>query len=189
MYCGANHGGNDDLIRTATELGAAMAASAVGLVYGGGHVGLMGAVADAVLAGGGEVHGVITDSLVAAEIAHDGLTTLEVVGSMHERKARMAELADAVVVLPGGFGTLDEALELLTWNQLGLVAMPVVFLDVDGYYEHLFRFFDQAEDAGLLRPLHRAMAQRSTSVTDALDRTAALAPPTGSKWTDAAVTA
>jgi len=184
VYCGANHGGDERFLDAARDLGAALVAADIGLVYGGGHVGLMGAVADAVLAAGGEVHGVITESLVAAEIAHGGLTALDVVDSMHQRKARMVELADAVVVLPGGFGTLDEALELLTWNQLGLVAVPVVFYDVGGYYEHLFRFFDGAAGAGLLRPLHRAMAQRATRVDEVVRLATSPPPLTGPKWTD-----
>lgn len=184
VYCGANHGADPAFARAARALGAAMAERGIGLVYGGGHVGLMGAVADAVLAAGGDAHGVITAALVEAEIAHGGLGTLDVVDSMHERKARMAEVADAVVVLPGGFGTLDEALELLTWNQLGLVAMPVVFFDVGGYYEHLFRFFDAATAAGLVRPAHRALAQRASTVDEVLTLALAPAPATARKWLD-----
>ena len=136
----------------------------------------MGVVADAVLAAGGEVIGVITDHLVGAEIAHPALTALEVVDSMHERKARMAELSDGFVALPGGFGTLDETLEMLTWNQLGLLAKPVVFLDVAGFFAPLFDFFDRAVDAGFVRPAHRMLAQRARTVDEAIALAIAPAP-------------
>ena len=144
----------------------------------------MGAVADAVLEHGGEVVGVITDQLVRAEIAHLDVTTLEVVDSMHERKARMAELADGFIALPGGFGTLDEALELLTWNQLGLIAKPVVFLDVDGYFAGLFDFFDRAVEANFIRGAHRMLAQRARTVDEAVAIATAPTPETPHKWID-----
>lgn len=170
---------------TARSLGTAMAEQGIGLVFGGGRVGLMGVVADAVLAGGGEAIGVMPGHLVDHEVGHTGLTRLEVTGSMHERKARMAELADGVIVLPGGFGTFEEALEVLTWNQLGLLALPVVFLDVHGFFAPLFEFLDRAVGAGFVRPVHRELAQPATDVPDALQR--ALAPPPGgaaNKWID-----
>jgi uncharacterized protein (TIGR00730 family) len=154
---------------TAARLGREMGAAGIGLVYGGGHVGLMGTVADAVLGAGGEVTGVMTRALVDAEVAHAGLTTLEVVDTMHERKARMTELSDGVIALPGGFGTLDETFEVLTWNQLGITARPVVFLDVGGYYAELLRFVAGAVEAGFVRPEHGTMAQRATSVAEAID--------------------
>jgi uncharacterized protein (TIGR00730 family) len=144
----------------------------------------MGAVADAVLAAGGEVHGVITRHLVRAEIAHQGLTDLHVVGSMHERKARMAELADGFVAMPGGYGTLDETLEVLTWNQLGLLAKPVVFFDIDGFFEPLFAFLDRATDAALLRPAHRMLAQRARTIDEVIALGLSPAPVTGHKWID-----
>ena len=184
VYCGSNPGRDERFLAAATALGTALADAGHEVVYGGGHVGLMGAVADAALAAGGSVTGVITDQLVASEIAHPRLTTLEVVGSMHERKARMTELADAVVVLPGGFGTLDEAFEVLTWNQLGIVAVPVVFLDVADYYRDLFAFLDRAAESGLLRPAHRTMAQRAGSVHEAVRLVGDPAPPTAPKWLD-----
>ena len=184
VYCGSNPGRDERFLAAATALGTALAGAGHEVVYGGGHVGLMGAVADAALAAGGSVTGVITDQLVASEIAHPRLTTLEVVASMHERKARMTELADAVVVLPGGFGTLDEAFEVLTWNQLGIVAVPVVFLDVGDYYRDLFAFLDRAAESGLLRPAHRAMAQRASSVDEAVRLVGDPAPPTAPKWLD-----
>jgi uncharacterized protein (TIGR00730 family) len=178
VFCGSNVGGSPKFVDTAQRLGSAIARRGLGLVYGGGHVGLMGAVADAALAHGGEVIGVITDQLVRAEIAHLGVTTLEVADSMHERKARMADLADGFVALPGGFGTLDETLEVLTWNQLGLIAKPVVFLDVDGYFSGLFDFFDQAVDASFIRGAHRMLAQRAVAIATAPT------PETPHKWID-----
>jgi uncharacterized protein (TIGR00730 family) len=139
-------------------------------------------VADAVLGQGGEVTGVMTEQLVAAEVAHRGLTSLEVVGSMHERKARMAELSDGVIVLPGGFGTLDEAFEIMTWNQLGLVASPVVFLDVQGYFESLFAFVERSVVAGFVSAEHAGLAQRTDSVDDALRLATSPPAPYASKW-------
>jgi uncharacterized protein (TIGR00730 family) len=186
VYCGSNVGSRPAFLEQALQLGMAMGERGIGLVYGGGRVGLMGAVADAVLAAGGEVHGVITARLVDAEIAHGEITELHVVDTMHERKARMAELADGFVALPGGFGTLDEMMEVLTWNQLGLLAKPVVLLDEDGFYDPLFELFDRALDAELLRPAHRRLAQRAATVEEALTLALAPAPPTASKWIDRA---
>jgi uncharacterized protein (TIGR00730 family) len=184
VFCGSNAGASDAFVATARELGAGLAARGLGLVYGGGKVGLMGQVADAALAAGGRVIGVIPEHMVPREVAHGGLTRLEVTPSMHARKARMAELAVGFVALPGGFGTFEEVIEILTWNQLGLMAKPVVLLDVDGFYTPLLRFFDAAVDARFVRPEHRALAQRATSVTAAIE--AALAPPpaTPHKWLD-----
>ena len=168
VYCGSSAGSDPAHAAIASDLGAALAAAGLGLVYGGGHVGLMGAVADAVIDGGGEVIGVMTRSLVDAEVAHDGLTCLEVVDTMHERKARMTELSDGVIALPGGFGTLDETFEVLTWNQLGLTARPVVFLDVEGYFGDLLRFVERGVADGFIRAEHGAMAQRATTPSEAI---------------------
>jgi uncharacterized protein (TIGR00730 family) len=169
-------------VDAARSLGSALAADGHRLVYGGGHVGLMGVVADAVLAAGGTVTGVMTEQLVAAEVAHLGLTTLEVTRSMHERKARMAELSDGVIVLPGGFGTLDEAFEMITWNQLGLVAVPVVFLDVVGYFEALFEFIDTSVSAEFVSPANAALARRATTVDDAVRLAIATPDAFTPKW-------
>jgi len=167
---------------TARTLGSALTAGGHRLVYGGGHVGLMGMVADAVLAGGGAVTGVMTEQLVAAEVAHLGLTELEITPSMHARKARMAELSDGVIVLPGGFGTLDEAFEMVTWNQLGLVAVPVVFLDVSAYFAPLFEFIEGSVAAEFVSPANAAVARRATTVDEAV-RLAISPPETFSpKW-------
>ena len=154
VFCGSSPGRDPRHGDVARSLGASLAAGGHTLVYGGGHVGLMGVLADAALAAGGDVVGVMTEQLVAAEVAHLDLTRLEVVSSMHERKARMAELSDGVIVLPGGFGTLDEAFEIVTWNQLGLVAVPVVFLDTAGYFESLFDFIERSVDAGFVSERH-----------------------------------
>jgi len=169
-------------VNAAAGLAAAIAAGGHTLVYGGGHVGLMGVIADAALVGGGEVVGVMTEQLVAAEVAHGGLTSLEITTSMHERKARMAELSDGVIVLPGGFGTLDETFEIITWNQLGLVAMPVVFLDVGDYFAPLFDFIASSVDAGFVSASNAALAQRASSVDRAMDLVLAAPVPYQPKW-------
>src|SRR5205085_5644224 len=151
VFCGASSGRSPAYAEGARSFGAALAGRGLGLVYGGGRVGLMGAVADAALAGGGEVVGVIPQELVDRELAHGGLTELRVVGSLHERKAVMAELADGFVALPGGFGTLDELMEQLTWSQLGLHAKPVALLDVEGYWRPLIALARHATDEGFVR--------------------------------------
>lgn len=154
-----------------------MGRSGVRLVYGGGSVGLMGVVADAVLAAGGEVLGVIPAGLFVTEIGHQGLTELVEVGSMHERKARMATEADAFVALPGGLGTLEELAEMATWAQLGIHSKPVAVLDLDGFWSPLLAFLDSAVTAGFIRPEHRALVTRVADVDDVL--------PTLSRMADA----
>lgn len=172
----------------ATDLGRAIAAGGHRLIYGGGHVGLMGTVADAVLTDGGAVTGVITEQLVALEVQHQGLTELEVLVDMHARKARMAELADGIVVLPGGFGTYEEAFEILTWNQLGIASTPVVFLDVASggrsFFGPLFDFVAGAADAGFMKPDHAALVQQASDAVDAVARASAPAPAFTRKWVD-----
>jgi uncharacterized protein (TIGR00730 family) len=157
-------------------------------VYGGGHVGLMGMLADAALAADGEVIGVITEQLVRAEVAHDRLTRLEVVPTMHGRKARLTELADGFVVLPGGFGTVDEFAEALTWNQLGIISKPVVLLDVDGYWEPLFEWMCNSVTAGFVRDSHRMLAQRAHTIDEAIALATGPVPDVGHKWIDRDVT-
>jgi uncharacterized protein (TIGR00730 family) len=184
VYCGTNVGTSPAYIGAAVDLGTAMAARGIGLVYGGGRLGLMGAVADCVLAGGGRVVGVIPRSLVDSEIAHRGLTELEVADSMHTRKARMAALADGFVALAGGFGTFEELLEVLTWNQLGFIRKPVVLFDVDGFYTPLLQMFGRAVEAGFIREEHAALARRGTTADEVLDLALTPAPASPSKWTD-----
>ena len=156
VYCGSSTGRNPLYAERAARLGERLGREGLGLVYGGGNVGLMGIVADAVLAAGGEVIGVIPEQLVGWEVAHRGLTRLEVVATMHERKARMFDLSDAFVALPGGFGTLDEMFEMLTWRQLGLGDKPCAFLDVDGYYTPLMAMLARMLAEGFLREEHLA---------------------------------
>lgn len=184
VYCGSNAGSSPVYAEVAVQLGAAMAARRIGLVYGGGNVGLMGVLADATLAGGGEVIGVIPEHLVRAELAHNGLTELQVVATMHERKQRMSDLADGFVVLPGGFGTFDETFEALTWDQLGLMAKPVVLLDVEQYFDPLFALMDRAVEAGFVRSAHRMLAQRARTVDEALALALGPVPEVPHKWLD-----
>jgi uncharacterized protein (TIGR00730 family) len=152
VFCGSRVGNHPEFARAAADLGAAMATRGIGLVYGGASVGLMGCVADAVLAGGGQVVGVITESLADHEIAHESLSRLEVVVSMHERKARMAALSDAVLMLPGGFGTYEEFMETVTWVHLGIHDKPCGILNVDGFFDHLLTFLATAVEMGFIAP-------------------------------------
>lgn len=155
VYCGSSSGKHPEYAEQARAFGAEMARREITLVYGGGNVGLMGVVADAVLAGGGKVIGVIPRQLVDREVAHAGLTELQVVDTMHQRKTRMFELSDAFVALPGGFGTLDEMFEMLTWSQLGLHSYPCAFLDVRGYYAPLRGMMDHMVGEGFVRSAQR----------------------------------
>jgi len=182
VFCGSSSGFDPVFRGAAEQLGTQIAQSGHTLVYGGGSVGLMGAVADAVMAAGGEVIGVITEQLAALEVGHDGLTRLEVEPSMHARKARMAEMADGFVALPGGFGTYDETFEVLTWNQLGIIATPVVFFDVDGFYEPLLEFIEGAVTAGFMKPDHGALARRATSAAEAVEMAAGPPVAVTPKW-------
>jgi hypothetical protein len=152
------------------------------MVYGGSRVGLMGLLADEALAAGGEVIGVIPRALVAKEVAHLGLSDLRVVDSMHERKALMAELADAFIALPGGFGTFDEFCEILTWTQLGLQRGPCGLLNVDGYYDHLLAMFDHAEREGFIKTEHRRMVLAEDRAESLVTRLLQYATPIVDKW-------
>ena len=184
VFCGSSAGGAPAYLEAARAAGRAIARRGIGLVYGGGSVGLMGAVADAVLAAGGEVTGVIPRALELRELAHRGLTRLHVVSSMHERKAKMAELADGFVALPGGMGTLEEFAEILTWAQLGLHRKPCGLLDVRGYYRPLVAFFDQAAAEGFVRPAHRALVLVREDPDALLDAFEAFRPPHVERWID-----
>jgi hypothetical protein len=184
VFCGSSRGSSPAYAQAAAELGAALAASGTGLVYGGADVGLMGVVADATLAAGGEVIGVMPDALVAKEIAHRGLTELHVTGSMHERKALMADLADGFVALPGGLGTFDELCEILTWGQLGLHTKPVVLLDVASFWAPFVTLLDRAVEAGFLRSVHRDLAHLAPSAAVALELLTLPPPPPVQKWID-----
>ncbi len=188
VFCGSNDGARPEYLAAATTLGKQLAARNIGLVYGGAGVGLMGAVADAVLAAGGEVIGVMPRSLVECEVAHSKLRDLRVVGSMHERKALMAELADAFIALPGGLGTLEEFFEVWTWAQLGEHTKPLGMLNVAGYYDPLLAFFDHLVSQRFIRPEHRAMVLVEQESAVLLSRFAVYRPPVVSKWIDRAAT-
>jgi uncharacterized protein (TIGR00730 family) len=157
VFCGASAGDDPVYAEAAAGLGRELTRRGIGLVTGGGRVGLMGAVADAALAAGGEVTGVIPQALLERELAHTGLTRLHVVPTLHERKALMHELADGFVALPGGFGTLDELMEAITWAQLGLHAKPIGILDVQGYYDALLGFVEHARRSGFVPERHRPL--------------------------------
>lgn len=168
VYCGSSPGTREKYAAHARELGAAIAREGWRLVYGGGRVGLMGVVADAVLAAGGEVIGIIPRWLANREVAHLGLTDLRIVETMHERKHMMANLADAFVALPGGYGTLDELCEILGWAQLGLHDKPVIVLDTEEYWQPLFAMLDRAVEHGFLKPHNREHARRVVSLEGVL---------------------
>ena len=161
-----------------------LAQRGIGLVYGGGNVGLMGALADAALAAGGQVIGVIPEALLAKEVGHRGLPDLRVVKSMHERKALMAELSDGFIALPGGFGTFEEFFEVLTWSQLSFHAKPCALLNVAGFFTPLLQMVDHAVAEGFIRPAHRELVLVDDSVEGLLERMARFTPPTVHKWID-----
>jgi uncharacterized protein (TIGR00730 family) len=169
VYCGSHSGSRAAYAQAARAMGEALAQRGIGVVYGGGRVGLMGALADAALAAGGSVTGVIPRALVSREIAHLDLKDLRVVDSMHERKALMAELADAFIALPGGFGTLEEFCEVLTWAQLGLHHKPCGLLNVAGFYDSLLSFFDHAAAEDFIRDLHRGQVVVESDLERLLD--------------------
>ena len=182
VYCGSNTGRGEEYIAAAKGLGGVLAAQGIELVYGGAGKGLMGVLADAVLAAGGRVQGVIPKALLAREIAHPNLNELHVVNSMHERKFLMAELADAFVALPGGFGTLEEIVEMLTWAQLGIHRKPCGLLNAGGYFDHLLAFFRHAEGEGFLRPVHREMLAVEAEAESLLRRFRSYEAPRSGKW-------
>lgn len=184
VFCGSSTGTDPAHLAAAVRLGATLAEHGVGLVYGGGAVGLMGAVADACVAGGGEVVGVIPTGLFSKEVGHTGLTELVEVASMHERKALMYERADAFVALPGGLGTLEELAEVLTWNQLGILAKPVGLLDVGGFWQPLVGWLTGAVEAGFVRAEHAASLRVVHDVDEVLDVLAAAEVPRLHKWLD-----
>lgn len=169
VYCGSANGSDPAFLDAARALGAAIAAAGLGMVYGGASVGLMGATADAALAGGAEVIGVLPEILSGSELAHTRLTRLEIVRTMHERKARMVHLADAFLILPGGYGTLDELMEIVTWKQLRLHAKPCILINVAGYWDGLFAFLDTTVTAGFLKPENRALLQVAVDAEEAVE--------------------
>jgi hypothetical protein len=186
VYCGSSPGADPVFADVARQLGTLLAQRRVELVYGGGHVGLMGTVADAVLAGGGSVHGVITRALEAKEVAHTQLTSLQVVSTMHERKSAMADRADAFCMLPGGFGTFDEFFEAVTWTQLGIHAKPCGVLNVGGFYDPLVELLDAATRERFLLPAHRDMVLVASDPEAMVDRLSSWVPLVVDKWLDRA---
>jgi uncharacterized protein (TIGR00730 family) len=182
VFCGSSTGNRAVYASAAQQLGAHLGASRIGLVYGGGRVGLMGKIADAVLAAGGEATGVIPRDLADKEIAHTSLTKLHVVGSMHERKAMMADLADAFILLPGGFGSWEEFCEIVTWLQLGIHRKPCGVLNVAGYYDSLLGQSAYAVVEGFLSAAHRDMIVVSDNAAELLAGLEAIELPTAAKW-------
>ncbi|WP_434025811.1 TIGR00730 family Rossman fold protein [[Pseudomonas] boreopolis] len=184
VYCGSNAGNKPIYAERAIVLGQRIARDGLRLVYGGGNVGLMGLVANAVLEAGGEVTGVIPQQLADWEVAHRGLTELQVVGSMHERKMRMFDLSDAFVALPGGFGTMDEMFEMLTWRQLGIGNKPCAFLDVEDFYAPLIGMIDRMVEERFLHPAQRADLWHGSDIDAMLEWMRGYTPAQAEKWID-----
>jgi uncharacterized protein (TIGR00730 family) len=182
VFCGSSLPPDLRYRDAARDLGTLVAGRGIDLVYGGGSVGLMGEIANAALASGGRVIGVIPTGLFSREVGHTGLTELREVGSMHERKQLMYDLSDGFIALPGGLGTLEELAEVTTWSQLGLHAKPVVLLDVDGFWDPLVEQLDRMVDVGLLKPANRELIQRAATPKDALEALEAARPPREVKW-------
>jgi len=182
VYCGSNPGHDPAIRESAVALGAEMGRRGHRLIYGGSHLGMMGALADAVLEAGGEVTGIVPRLLVEKEAAYTELSDLRVVDSMHERKALMADLAGGFVALPGGFGTLDELFEIVTWTQLRISTKPVVVWNVGGFYDKLFAFLDGVVEAGLLKPQHRELLREARSLDEVFDALNTPVDVSGDKW-------
>ncbi len=182
VFCGSNVGSNPGYRRAAEELGRALARERIALVYGGGAVGLMGTLADAVLSAGGEVVGVITEALLTKEIAHSGLTELHVLPRMHDRKAMMADRADAFVMMPGGFGTMEEFLEVLTWTQLGVHSKPCAIFDPLGYFAPLVTLMDSAVAEGFIKPEQRELVIEADTPGELLESLAGWRPRLAERW-------
>jgi uncharacterized protein (TIGR00730 family) len=182
VFCGSNSGFNPVYREAATALGELFIDRGIGLVYGGGDIGLMGVLADAMLAKGGNVIGVIPESLMAKEVGHQGVSELRIVKSMHERKALMADLSDGFIALPGGYGTFEEFCEVVTWSQLGLHAKPCGVLNVAGYYDPLLELFDRSVREGFLRTENRELVLEDPDPEELLRKMAAFVPLPAEKW-------
>ena len=182
VYCGSSPGKSPEYIGSARALARELVTRNIGLVYGGASVGIMGEIANCVLAGGGEVVGVIPQSLVDKEVSHDGLTELIVVGSMHERKATMAKISDGFIALPGGLGTIEELFEVLTWSQLGFHQKPCALLNVKKYYSSLCSFLDNAVEEQFVKSVHREMLLVENEPFKLLDSMESYTPPAVDKW-------
>lgn len=182
VFCGSSSGNNPEFIRSAQLLGQYLAENGITLIYGGANVGIMGAIADSTLENGGSVKGVLPKFLQGKEIAHTGLTELIICETMHERKIKMFELSQGFVALPGGFGTLEEVVEILTWQQLGFHKYPVGFLNIGGFFDHLRMFFDEMERTRLLKAENKKMALFGSSVLDLLNTMKSYKAPEVTKW-------
>nr|WP_315223742.1 TIGR00730 family Rossman fold protein [uncultured Flavobacterium sp.] len=184
VFCGSSFGTEEKYRSQAFELGQTLAKQNIELVYGGAKVGLMGAVADGVLSEKGKVIGILPNFLRSKEIAHENLTELVLVESMHERKTKMNDLCDGVIALPGGFGTLEELFEMLTWAQLGLHKKPIAILNIDGFYDPLLMMIQTMTDKGLLKEVNQKMLLTSATIDDLLDKMQHYVAPTVGKWID-----
>ena len=182
VFCGSASGAQPEYLAAANELGRAMAAREIELIYGGGRVGLMGALADSVLKAGGTAIGIIPEVLVAKEIAHHGLTKLHIVKSMHERKATMAEMSDGFVAMPGGFGKIEEFCEVLTWSQLGFQKKACGLLNILGFFDNLIKLFDEMTVNGFVMPVHRELVLVSDNASDMLDQVSNYRHTAPDKW-------
>ena len=181
VYCGSSMGKNDVYREAAHQLGGVLARRDIGLVYGGASIGLMGTIADTVLSNGGDVFGVIPKSILDFEVAHANLTELHVVADMHERKAKMTELADGFIALPGGLGTLEELFEALTWLQLGFHSKPCAVLNVNGYYDQLLSFLQHIGESGFAKPSHLNNLIVASEADELIDRMLAFQAPSDAK--------
>jgi uncharacterized protein (TIGR00730 family) len=169
VYCGSSPGKNKLIIEQSRAFGKILADQNHTLIYGGSSLGIMGAIADAVMINGGEVIGVIPENLFSKEVAHQGITRLITVRDMHQRKSHMAELADSFVAFPGGFGTMEELFEIITWNQIGILNKPVVIMNIDGYYDPLIRMLDHSVDVGFIKPENRKIVRVSETLEQCLE--------------------
>ncbi|MFZ4520089.1 MAG: TIGR00730 family Rossman fold protein [Bacteroidales bacterium] len=182
VFCGSSMGRQPLYAEQAAKLAEYLLAENITLVYGGANIGLMGVLADTMLAGGGKAIGVMPKSLVDREVAHAGLTEMYIVEGMQERKAKMADLCDAFITLPGAFGTLDELFEVLTWNQLGIVNKPIGLLNIDGYFDPLLKLLDHAVTERFLRPEHRGLVITGVDFREVIRRLETFQPVTAEKW-------
>jgi cytokinin riboside 5'-monophosphate phosphoribohydrolase len=169
VYCGSSPGKNQNILDSARTFGRLLAENSYPLIYGGSSLGVMGTIADSVMVNGGEVIGVIPENLFSKEVAHRGITRLITVKDMHQRKSHMAELADAFVAFPGGFGTMEELFEIITWNQIGILNKPVTIMNIDGYYDPLIRMLDQGVDTGFIKPDNRKIVRVAETLEQCLE--------------------
>ncbi len=184
VFCGSNPGNDPAYLEAATSAGLYLAKNNIGLVFGGGRVGLMGRIADTVMENGGRVTGIIPRDLAEKEVAHENLTELHIVGSMHQRKAMMAKLSDGFIAMPGGFGTFEEICEVITWTQLGFQDKPCGILNMNGYYDPMIRLFDKAVSEGFIREMHRELVIVGEEIESLVEAMRQFKPMNLEKWID-----